>query len=68
MCKFVQRLLSMIVALVGGDQFLRHCSFSSKVGGRTSSAASIAIELSVFMHLITVNKNLMRMDESKKRV
>jgi len=27
MCKFVQRLLSMIVALVGSDQFLRHCFF-----------------------------------------
>ena len=69
MCKFVQRLLSMIVALVGSDQFLRHCSFfSSKVGITTSSVTSIAIELPVFMHLITVNKNLIRMDESKKRV
>ena len=27
MCKFVQRLLSMIVALVRSDQFLRHCFF-----------------------------------------
>ena len=69
MCKFVQRLLSMIVALVGSDQFLRHCFFlSSKVGGTTCSVTSIAIELPVFMHLITVNKTLIRMDESKKRV
>ena len=68
MCKCVQRLSSMIVALIGSDPFLRHCSFSSKVDGTTSSVTSIAIELPVFMHLITVNKNLMRMDESKKRV
>ena len=67
MCKCVQRLSSMIVALIGSDPFLRHCSFSSKVDGTTSSVTSIAIELPVFMHLITVNKNL-RMDESKKRV
>ena len=65
MCKFVQRLLSMIVALVGSDQFLRYCFFSSKVGGTTCSVTSIAIELPVFLHLITVNKKLIRMDESK---
>lgn len=68
MCKFVQRFLSVIVALVGSDQFLRHCFFRSKADGTTSSVTSIAIELPVFMHLITVNKNLIRMDESKKRV
>lgn len=67
MCKFVH-FLSMIVALVGSDQFLRHCFSSFKVDGTTSSATSIAIELSVFVHLITVKKNLIRMDESKKRV
>ena len=68
MCKFVQRLLTIIVALVGSDQFLRHFFFSSKIGGTTSSVTSIAIELPVFMHLITFNKNLIRMDECKKRV